>query len=122
MPDNKGLMRLIERHVEIARKAVPLMDWIDWGVIQGDGALKVHGFKDAFPIGTYFRLRYLGLPDPMVRTTGAHVGNHGDHAHDVPTPADLQHLRAGDRVLVAWLPGANDPLVLGVAERVVSLA
>jgi hypothetical protein len=119
----------------IAKQLVPgampgkaMQDWADYGEIQADLSLKVRGFADPYPVGQYGISRLLTqllikpahLATPITVSTVT-VGDHGDHTHVVTvTVPDIDNpfgpLVAGDQVLVVWLNGSTDPIVVDVID------
>lgn len=107
---------------------------LDFGTIQADGSLLTNTFPRPIPKSDYLVARHLtlGKAGAYLTTTledgehqhdggghGGHVSGGGEHSHDggehdhvVPIPPKMQSLRAGDRVLVAWVQ--NDAIVVDV--------
>jgi hypothetical protein len=111
-------------------------DALELGTIQDDMGLKLDRFTVPIPQGEYLVCRSLSLPDVMTVTvegqgahphgpsgehaqysgTGihSHPGDEGAHVHDIVRPEQLSPLKPGDRVLVAWVNGGIDPVVIDV--------
>ena len=82
---------------------------LDLGVIQGDGSLLTDGFSLPIPPEDYLVCRALTHPDAESVLTSAA----GGHTHSVSiVRAGEAKLRAGDRVLVAWV--GDDAVVIDV--------
>lgn len=108
---NRGVDRLAQTiRGAIARQtAVPPV--MELGTIQPDLSLRLDRFPIPIPVGDYLVCRHLTLPDPLVTTEEALVGDLR-HTHVVPRPEQLAPLTPGDRVLVAWVD--DDPVVIDV--------
>ncbi|MBR1566744.1 MAG: hypothetical protein IJ649_08270 [Oscillospiraceae bacterium] len=108
----------------------------DFGTIQKDGSLLTNRFPIAIPKTDYLVLRCAGLPNSeVVRTSGhshsisvsVYSGGDPSHSHGAGGSAtsgtdtvniarsSQAHIKAGDRVLVAWVD--NDAVVL---DKIVS--
>ena len=120
---NAGMSKLAHTLADRMRKenASPLV--LDFGEIQANGSLITNTFPVAVPKGSYSVCRSISgytLATSESSWTG-HVQedkhNHGSvsgvpaHSHDVPMPG----LKAGDRVLVAWVQ--NEACVVDVIVR-----
>lgn len=109
--------------------------WISVGTIQPDFGLLIHEDGSVFPPGQYAGPDIYAAPngvvptlqrvspndpaqDPGVNktTTSTVVGTFGGHTHDLvhdhQLPVSMRPLAPGDRVLVAWLEGENDPVII----------
>lgn len=84
---------------------------LDFGVIQKDGSLLTDDYPIPIPRSEYLVCRQATAYSVTVQTRGATVGDHGEHRHGV-TAAVRQGLKAGDRVLVAWV--GSDAVVVDV--------
>lgn len=114
----------------------------DFGTIQSDGSLLTNRFPIAIPKSDYLVLRCAGLPNSEVVKTKGHshglknasvsvsVGSGGSPSHSHGAGGSLggstdsntdevniarssqAHIKAGDRVLVAWVE--NDAVVLDI--------
>lgn len=119
---------LAQQVVPSGLPAKAVQDWADYGEIQADLSLKVRGFADPYPVGQYgvsrlltqvlIKAAHFATPVVVSQTT---VGDHGDHNHTVTvTVPDIDNpfgpLVAGDQVLVMWLNGAVDPIVVDVID------
>lgn len=74
---------------------------LDFGEIQANGSLITNTFPVPIPKGDYTVCRHVGGLSFQV-SGGTHVGHtleNGSHVHTVAPPA----IKAGDRVLVAWV-------------------
>lgn len=74
---------------------------LDFGEIQGNGSLLTNTFPVPIPKGDYTVCRHVGGLSFQIsggNHTG-HSGGNGSHSHTVAPPA----IKAGDRVLVAWV-------------------
>ncbi|WP_199615554.1 hypothetical protein [Paenibacillus alkalitolerans] len=74
-------------------------------------SLKLDRFPIPFPPGQYLVCRALTISDPMVTTEPAGTDM---HSHQVKPPTQLKALEVGDRVLVAWVNGGTDPVIIDV--------
>jgi len=133
---NSGASKLAQVIAERISTQTARPDALELGSIQGDMSLKIDRFSVPIPKGEYLVCRTLTLPDPMTKTVegqGAHPhgpsGEHaqysgtgihshpreeGAHVHDIVRPEQLSPLKPGDRVLVAWVNGGIDPVVIDV--------
>lgn len=111
-------------------------DALELGTIQDDLGLKLDRFTVPIPQGEYLVCRSLTLPDAMTVTVEgqgthphgpsgghsqysgdgihSHPGTEGMHIHEIVRPSQLAPLTPGDRVLVAWVNGGIDPVVIDV--------
>lgn len=105
---------------------------LELGTIQTDGSLLVDSFPH--PFTDFLVARSITLPSGVMgQATGQTAAGEGGHTHtdpqggeitggahqhnvtvDVPVPAALAPLAAGDRVIVAWINGGTDVVVLDV--------
>jgi hypothetical protein len=98
---------------------------LDFGGIQDDLSLKTNTFPIPIPKTDYSVLRHLsyGAAGSVLTKTKedglhSHSGgdhshdNDGSHAHDVLVPEKMRTIKAGDRVLVAWV--GNDAIVIDI--------
>jgi len=111
---NRGASKLAQVIAERIASQTQQPDALELGTIQDDMSLKLDRFAVPVPKGEYLVCRSLKLSDPMTITTEAIVGDHGTHTHDVLRPAQLAPLTPGDRVLVAWVNGGIDPVIIDV--------
>ncbi|WP_213997064.1 hypothetical protein [Tepidanaerobacter syntrophicus] len=115
-------------------------DELELGTIQDDMSLKLDKFNIPIPKSEYLICRSLTLKNPMTKTvegqgthphgpsgehtqeggSGAHTHpeTEGAHVHDVICPPELKALKAGDRVLVAWVNGGVDPVIIDVVVNI----
>ena len=126
----------------MAKWAVDGSPVFDFGTIQSDGSLLTNRFPIPIPKTDYLVLRCAGLPNSEVVKTEGHnhtlssgsvsvsVGSGGSPSHSHGASGSLSgytgssvdkvdiarasqaHIKAGDRVLVAWVE--NDAVVLDV--------
>ena len=122
---------LNSRMKKTAGAAVPTT--IELGTINGDLSLTTDGLKTPIPKGdymvslslthkTYFTYNELNssAKSPHVHSGGEHGGHdsgtgahtHNDGLHDHRVPSVFRNLKAGDRVLVAWV--GNEPIVVDI--------
>lgn len=88
---------------------------LDFGEIQGNGSLLTNTFPVPVPKGDYSICRHVGGLNFQI-SGGGHVGHEaqtetyhtGGHTHTVAPPV----VKAGDRVLVAWVQ--NEAVVVDV--------
>lgn len=83
---------------------------LDFGEIQADGSLVTNTFPVPVPKGDYSLCRHIaGLTlSTTGGTHGGHESGNGSHSHSIPVPA----VKAGDRVLVAWVQ--NEAVVIDI--------
>ncbi len=121
---NKGISALasvIQGKAKQAADGIPMS--LDFGVINGDFSLKTNTFGKPIPRSDYSVCR-LVTGYTLATSDSSWTGhlqndkhNHGSpsgvpaHSHDVPMPG----LKAGDRVLVAWVQ--NEAVVIDVVVR-----
>lgn len=96
---------------------------LDFGEIQGNGSLLTNTFPEPIPKGDYSVCRsvngyLLGTSEEswtghLKEDKHVHSSPSGvqEHSHDVPLPK----LKAGDRVLVAWVE--NEAVVIDIIEK-----
>jgi len=85
--------------------------WISVGTIQPDWSLLIHEDNSVFPPGQYAGPDVYALQQTETATVpGTSDPSNGLHQHTLPVT--LRQLGPGDRVLVAWLEGENDPIVI----------
>lgn len=132
---NSGASKLAQVIAERISNQTARPDALELGTIQDDLSLKLDRFAVPLPAGEYLVCRSLTLPDPMTVTvsgdgahshgpSGGHIQYTGDgvhshsgegpHTHDVVRPEQLAPLVPGDRVLVAWVNGGIDPVIIDV--------
>lgn len=111
---NSGTSKLAQVIAERITSQTARPDALELGMIQDDMSLKLDRFAVPVPQGEYLVCRSLTLSDPMVTTNEVTVGDYGTHSHNVPRPEQLAPLAPGDRVLVAWVNGGIDPVVIDV--------
>ncbi len=91
---------------------------LDFGEIQANGSLVTNTFPVPVPKGEYSVCRHVGSLSFSV-SGGSHSGHEeqteeyhtGGHAHTIKLPP----VKAGDRVLVAWV--LNEAVVIDVIEK-----
>lgn len=110
---------------------------LDFGEIQANGSLLTNTFPIPIPKGNYSVCRSLtlgragelltgtdksgmhehqeGLHEGHITGDGTHSHNGGTHGHTVLIPEKMRSVRAGDRVLVAWVQ--NEPVVVDIIEK-----
>ncbi len=106
---SNALARLIDSRIS---ERLQRPDALELGTILPDMSLLIDRFRIPIPASEYLVCRSLRLPDPMATTE---PGGGDAHTHQVPRPAELAALAAGDRVLVAWVNG-SDPVVVDVVS------
>jgi len=133
---NSGASKLAQVITERISTQTAKPDALELGRIQADMSLKIDRFAIPIPKGEYLVCRLLTIPDPMTQTvegqgthphgpsgghaqyvatgTHSHPESEGAHVHDVVRPEQLSPLKPGDRVLVAWVNGGMDPVVIDV--------
>jgi len=133
---NSGASKLAQVIAERISAQTARPDALELGSIQEDMSLKIDRFAVPIPQGEYLVCRTLTLPDPMTKTikgqgihphgpsgghsqfsgTGvhSHPGDEGAHVHNIVRPEQLSPLKPGDRVLVAWVNGGIDPVIIDV--------
>lgn len=74
--------------------------------------LQLDTYAHEIPKGEYLICRSLTLPSTLA-TNLAGQGTTWEHQHTTARPQQLDPIKAGDRVLVAWING-NDLIVLDV--------
>lgn len=111
-------------------------DALELGVVQGDMSLKLDRFAVPIPSGEYLVCRRYTIPDPMTVTVAGqgthphgpsgehppesgenlheHPDDEGAHVHEIVRPPELGAIEPGDRVLVAWVNGGIDPVIIDV--------
>ena len=95
---------------------------LDFGTINADGSLTTNTFPAPIPKGDYLICRCAALPNSETATTSGHShnisvggvsGNCSSASETVNIARPSQaHVKAGDRVLVAWVQ--NDAVVIDV--------
>ncbi len=90
---------------------------LDFGEIQPNESLLTNTFPVPISKGDYSILRHLtlgGVGETLTVTTEKKESGNGDevHLHEVLIPEKLRSLRAGDKVLVAWVQ--NEAVVIGL--------
>ena len=108
---NSGVSKLAQVIAERIAGQTSWPDVLELGTIQADMSLKTDHFERPIPKGEYLVSRSLTLLDPMTHTT---VAGQDAHIHTVIRPEQLSPLKPGDRVLVAWVNGGIDPVVIDV--------
>ncbi len=131
----EGVSKLAQVIAEMIDVRAEKHDELELGTIQDDMSLKLDKFNIPIPKGEYLVCRSLTLKNPMTKTvewqgthphgpsgehaqeggSGAHTHpeTEGAHVHDIVCPPELMALKAGDRVLVAWVNGV-DPVIIDV--------
>ncbi len=93
---------------------------LDFGIINSDYSLTTNLFRKPIPKNEYSVCRQL-LYDPSVPLTKTYTdGEHGHpdasppgtHYHEVKLPKKMRWLKAGDKVLVAWIQ--NEAVVIDI--------
>lgn len=121
-PGTSRLAAVLSRRIK-REKESPLL--LDFGEIQANGSLLTNTFPIPIPKGDYSVCRQLtlGKTDEKLTKTkkdGEHphpgVGEGGSsHEHTVLIPEKMRSLKAGDRVLVAWVQ--NEAVVVDLIEK-----
>lgn len=110
---------------------------LDFGEIQANGSLVTNTFPVPIPKGDYSICRSLtigqmggrltetdkigkhehqkGLHEGHTEGNGAHTHDGGIHGHTVLIPEKMRSIKAGDRVLVAWVQ--NEAVVVDIIEK-----
>ena len=110
---------------------------LDFGEIQANGSLVTNTFPVPIPKGDYSVCRSLtigkigeilaetdklgkhehkeGLHEGHTDGNGAHTHDGGIHRHTVLIPEKMRSIKAGDRVLVAWVQ--NEAVVVDIIEK-----
>lgn len=85
---------------------------LDIGEIQANGSLLTNTFPVAIPQGDYSvcRLAALGMTGSILTTTSEKLP-----LHSVVIPEKMRSVRAGDRVLVAWVQ--NEAVVIDIIQK-----
>lgn len=99
---------------------------LDFGTINSDMSLTTNLFPQPIPKSDYMVCRQLTLgPKDDVLTKTQYIGKttkdgrhsshtatdqYGAHVHEVLIPENMRKLKAGDRVLVAWV--GDDPCIV----------
>lgn len=109
MQGNPGVNRLVRAQLGLVREHATREEWLSLGTITDDLGLQVDHFRVPFPQGAYYVLEYLRAPDPIATASDGST---------VPRPEILAPLEPGDRVLVAFVNGGADPVVIGRVRRV----
>jgi hypothetical protein len=97
---NKLCRTISQRAQRVAEKAQRDLV-LDFGQIQKDGSLLTNTFPIPIPRSDYHVCRSVGGLSFQISggTHGGHEDGNGSHAHTVDMPV----IKAGDRVLVAWI-------------------
>ena len=108
--ENEGvnkLARVMQKRMQEMCKQ-PLV--LDFGEIQGDFSLITNTFPIPIPKTDYMVARQLtwGAVDTLLTETQTV----GEHAHEILIPEKMRSIKAGDRVLVAWV--GNDAVVVDI--------
>lgn len=111
-PGTNKLANVLSRRMRKTAES-PLV--LDFGEIKGNGSLVTNTFPVPIPRGDYTICRHVGGLSFRI-SGGGHEGheeqtqtrNTGDHEHTVSLPI----VKAGDRVLVAWVN--NEAVVIDV--------
>ena len=97
---------------------------LDFGSIEPNGSLLTNTFPIPIPKGEYSVCRQLtlgatgekltetGKADSNKGRHGGHVSGDGSHEHNISIPEKMRSLKAGDRVLVAWVE--NEAVVIDI--------
>lgn len=111
------------KHVNQANKGVT----VELGNISGNGSLVVGSLNNAIPKGEYMVALRLTIGQLLLETTEMELTTNNEinpssmenhthkidkHKHEVTLPEQLRALRAGDRVLVAWI--GTEPVVVDI--------
>lgn len=120
-PGTSKLANVLSKRMK-AENESPLV--IDFGEIQGNGSLLTNTFPVPIPKGEYSVCRQLTLGATGEKLTetgkadtgkgkhGGHVSGDGSHEHNISIPEKMRSLKAGDRVLVAWVQ--NEAVVIDI--------
>lgn len=108
---NSGVSKLAQVIAERIAGQTARPDVLELGTIQADMSLKTDHFEKPIPKGEYLVCRTLTLPNLMTTTN---IAGQDAHIHTVIRPEQLSPLKPGDRVLVAWVNGGIDPVVIDV--------
>lgn len=100
------------------RALAPAQDQNELGYIQGDYALKVDRFPMPFPQGQYL-ISYRLTKSYFDNTDLLELGHHHHEAQTWGEGNPVSLLRPGDRVLVNWVNGGVDPIVMDVVVATV---
>ena len=87
-----------------------LPDWAGVGVVGAGMSLTIG--RRTYPAGSWRQSEWFALPDPMLVTDSAGVGDHGGHTHTIPRPSQFRPLEAGDRVLVVIHLQGTEPCAI----------
>lgn len=118
MRGNAGINRLAKAIDGRAKERAQRPNELELGAIQDDKSLLLDRFAVPIPPSDYLVSGFLTISEDFITTTelqsGAHSQYQGDGAHDhqIVTPEQFKPLKAGDRVLVAWVNDGTDPVVL----------
>lgn len=85
---------------------------LDFGEIQANGSLMANTFPIPIPKGDYSVCRQLTLGDTGEVLTST---NEIQPEHEITIPEKMRSVRAGDRVLVAWVQ--NEAVVVDIIEK-----
>lgn len=116
--NNPGMSRFAAAMRSLAAKDTDNSLLIDFGSIRSDGSLLTNTCPVAIPKTDYVVCGRLAAKTVKASTSSKSVGDHGAHAHTVEIEAQ-QALKAGDRVLVAWV--YNDPVVIDLIVQASSI-
>lgn len=107
---NPGTNKLANVLAERMRKTSESPLVLDFGEIQGNGSLITNTFPVPIPKGDYTICRHVGGLSFSISggSHGGHESGNGTHSHTVAPPV----VKAGDRVLVAWVN--NEAVVIDV--------
>lgn len=127
--DLSGTVKLTNAISNLINRQTKSPPVLDFGVIQGNFSLLTDTFSVPIPKGDYSVCRSLTIGKTGNKLTstgvpnsgaddGAHSGHEsgdGKHGHSVLIPEKMRSLKAGDRVLVAWIQ--NEAVVVDIVER-----
>lgn len=82
---------------------------IEFGTILSDFSLKPDTSEMNIPAGAYYVLEHLTMKEKYSTEEA------DNHRHEIKTPAPINSVKAGDRVLINWF--GSDPIVIGVITR-----
>lgn len=117
-----GASRLARTILTNVRQRLAKPDDLELGTIEADGSLRLDHFAVPIPPGEYLVSRWLSGYDQLevtiketavtVKEAASHTHETEPHTHEVIVKTPV--LQPGDRVLVAWVNGGAEPIVLDV--------